>query len=935
MRKMSHTTTKICAALFATGLLLAGLADNLRPWRRLQVEFYALELESTKTRLAAVRERLTPRLDMERNAVREERQRFTEQRPESIRLEEGLRTLRGREERARMRLQETRYALAVAHQPGAEEAARERLKTALRERRRELEAWREEIAVQEKALHNLGAALAAAEGREEALNAELRPLEERLRELQRGASRRTWPLLGLFDPLVATEEVTLQDLPLLVPHSGAPRVDRCLTCHRGAQRHGFDEVPAPFGSHPRLDLFVSEGSAHPYAEVGCTICHGGEGRATAFDRAGHLPRDAAQEATWRQQWGYRPEHLPAQPILPSALVEAGCAACHQAQGETLAASTLDTGRRLSQRLGCGACHPALAETPGLPKRGPSLLRLASKTRPSWTARFLQDPKAFRPTTWMPHGFDSEGTDQGQRMRQAAEINAVVTYLFEHSQATALEPAPSGVSEAGRALWNRVGCTACHLLDPQATRDAYAPGFERLQGPHLAGMGSKAEADWLYAWLRDPRGHRSDTPMPNLRLDAEEAAAITAFLIAQQDNGWESTWQNRGLPPIDPAVRDGLVLEHLEQALPLRQSAARFEAMGQGERTLYLGERTLAQHGCHGCHAIPGFEDRPPPNVPLPHLAPQTAISWLDDASSGFHRTDDDPKPQRPTSGPDATTVKASVKAPRYDLSLGERTALATWLLASQMPEAPAHFPQVNPALVAGQRLIQHYGCRGCHSIAGRGGFSDLEGRPQQTPPALISEGRRVRPSWLLSFLRNPGEHPVRPWLHIRMPRFALSDPQFATLTRYFIEVDGASLLEAPARPASTTEETVGAVYFDVLQCGRCHDGQEDSGGLQVPQFAPSYQLARQRLRMPWVLEWILDPTGHDPQTSMPALVGDENDPSFLLRSLNAPMFINHKAQLQRVLKDEEALADFLADPERVAQSLCAHLWSLGEEESVR
>jgi hypothetical protein len=98
----------------------------------------------------------------------------------------------------------------------------------------------------------------------------------------------------------------------------------------------------------------------------------------------------------------------------------------------------------------------------------------------------------------------------------------------------------------------------------------------------------------------------------------------------------------------------------------------------------------------------------------------------------------------------------------------------------------------------------------------------------------------------------------------------------------------------------------------------------------VFHFAPNYRLAQQRLRVPWVEEWVLDPKRHDPKTTMPSLTGANNDSSFLLRSLNAPMFYTQKARLQRALKDEEALTAFLENPERVAQALRAHLWSLGE-----
>ena len=59
-----------------------------------------------------------------------------------------------------------------------------------------------------------------------------------------------------------------------------------LTVRRG--------LPQPFASHPRLDLFVGSLSPHTMADVGCTICHEGQGSATTFKWASHTPSDPLQ-----------------------------------------------------------------------------------------------------------------------------------------------------------------------------------------------------------------------------------------------------------------------------------------------------------------------------------------------------------------------------------------------------------------------------------------------------------------------------------------------------------------------------------------------------------------------------------------------------------------------------------------------------------------
>lgn len=56
-------------------------------------------------------------------------------------------------------------------------------------------------------------------------------------------------------------------------------------------RRGLDQ---PFTSHPRLDLFVGSTSPHKKGEMGCTICHDGQGSATDFKWASHTPNDPHQ-----------------------------------------------------------------------------------------------------------------------------------------------------------------------------------------------------------------------------------------------------------------------------------------------------------------------------------------------------------------------------------------------------------------------------------------------------------------------------------------------------------------------------------------------------------------------------------------------------------------------------------------------------------------
>ena len=64
---------------------------------------------------------------------------------------------------------------------------------------------------------------------------------------------------------------------------------------RSTIRRGLDQ---PYTSHPRLDLFVGPISPHKKGDMGCTICHDGQGSATDFKWASHTPNDAAAGHRW-------------------------------------------------------------------------------------------------------------------------------------------------------------------------------------------------------------------------------------------------------------------------------------------------------------------------------------------------------------------------------------------------------------------------------------------------------------------------------------------------------------------------------------------------------------------------------------------------------------------------------------------------------------
>ena len=92
-------------------------------------------------------------------------------------------------------------------------------------------------------------------------------------------------------------------------------------------------LPHPFSSHPRLDLFVGSLSPHKMMDVGCTICHEGQGSATSFQWASHTPNDPHQMKEWKDEHGWFSNHHWIFPMRPERFLESSCLKCHFAVTE--------------------------------------------------------------------------------------------------------------------------------------------------------------------------------------------------------------------------------------------------------------------------------------------------------------------------------------------------------------------------------------------------------------------------------------------------------------------------------------------------------------------------------------------------------------------------------------------------------------------------
>ena len=935
-------------------------ADYAQPWKRLQAEFRELERQELLQEAQEARQSLSDNeLAQMQGDVAEQERQLAAQRDEIGRLESERDRL-GRllyaadaDSRAvKSRLDTARYQFDQAVQGGdgsVIEASRtevDELTAELREKRKTVEEFTGQRDHVEEQLEEKRSGLTAAEARLAALRKGLDSLEQQAARLDKKIDffLLNAPLLDFLEPDLKVDQVMLSGLYNDINFTEVDRVDRCMTCHVAANRAGFEgeQWQEPFRTHPRLDLFLSPSSAHPYNRFGCTVCHGGLDRATDFARVGHTPENEEQKAEWIAKWGWEEQPFLETPILPASMSEAGCVSCHAADVWMPGTEDLQAGRELMRHFGCWVCHkleyPAFQE---LQRPGPSLVRLAGKVSPEWAYRWISAPRDFHPTTWMPHFFFQTNTTTPENLeRQRAEIRATVAYIWDHSERPEYPPAPPGDAARGEQLFATVGCTGCHLREAAASRDDFFPQVNRLHGPNLIRLGNKVSSGWLYAWLKNPKQYNPGTRMPSLRLSDQEAADLAAYLLSSTDPAYDEL----ELPEVDPAVRDELVLYYMQGKQTIEQSQASLEAMSDRERDVFLGEETIQKYGCWGCHELAGFENAKPIGVELTeegskplhqfdfghvHDVPHTRQDWIRTKLLDPRIWDKGKEPVK--------NYNELYRMPNFGMSPREADAVVANVMGFTKDSVNDSRKAAQTARAAhiadGRKLIIEYNCQGCHLVEGKG-HAILSAMDDATllPPNLAAEGARVQADWLFGFLHDPSQVTLRPWLSVRMPTFGFSDDQVNTLVTYFESTERRdSFLSQPERPGGR-ELAVGEVTFNMFQCAKCHPAGPAAAAAAntgTAELAPSLLLAKERLRHDWVPNWILDPQSWIRGTRMPANFQRSREGAYqspLAGVIDAPMWSAQKRQLMREFSSEDELREYVGDAHKVAGALRDHIW---------
>lgn len=866
--------------------------DYDREWKNVQRRFVLLEEEVTRANL----ERVERGIDRRKLAALEARRAEAEKRMEADQasieaLRAELQELENQLYRdtqdyqfAKAEFDVARYDFEVLRKTDPEAAARRA--QAIADRGRQVDELNLKMertsAERDRVRAELGSytgAVAEASAAIAELTREADRLRNRITAIQPSFTKSfilNAPLLDFMAPTLKIQQVITPNIVDDVNFTRVPKMDRCQTCHLAIDRRGYEKYPHPYRTHPNLDIYIGSDSPHPVGEIGCTVCHDGMGQSVTFRDAAHTPRTHEEEERWKREHRWEEPHLWDYPMLPVGMTEASCVKCHKTETYVPSAPRLEEAYLTYERAGCYACHKT-RNFENLRKPGPILTRIKSKLSPEWVETWIRNPRAIKPTTWMPKvWYNSNSSSPADAARNEVEIDAVVALLFDRSEEYALPipNPPRGDAKRGETIVRSVGCLACHLIDEKSRADV---PVRRTFGQPLQNIGTKTTYAWVYNWVRDPRHYSPGTYMPDLRLDDQQVADVASYLMTLKGPSGEGPKAT-----YDAKAVDEVLLDYLRAVMPAAEAEAQVKKMDARARQLALGERVVTRYGCFSCHEIKGFETTQPIGTELSEQGsklvsrldfafveiPHTKVAWFRQKLME-PRIFDTNKELKPLD---------KLRMPDFGFTRAEADRLVLALLSFQrdiQPEAasPPRTARLE-ALAEGRKLVERRNCVACHQIERFGGdYRTLVADPSLAPPLLTPEGAKVQPDWLYAFLRSPIT--IRPWLEVRMPTFGLDDEHWNRAIRYFGAVSGSI---GPFRThdimLASANVSAGRGLFELLRCQQCHVLGAIPKDQPTANLAPDLRMAPERLQADWILEWLKNPARIQPGTRMPAFWPD-------------------------------------------------------------
>jgi mono/diheme cytochrome c family protein len=459
-----------------------------------------------------------------------------------------------------------------------------------------------------------------------------------------------------------------------------------------------------------------------------------------------------------------------------------------------------------------------------------------------------------------------------------------TYRREHDGSDELPAVPAEPTEVqnpvptvseGRALFKKLNCTGCHILDGYA--------WDRNSGPALDNVTAKVSPEWILQWIRNPRGWRAKTRMPNLwpkPLDTgskrplppsapeyqkweaqmrEETVAIASFLVERSDN---------------PSVRPGAT----KDAKPMKADVKGYADVPGA--TIEKGKKAFESYGCQGCHAR-SDEDTAEEKLPeawrsrerdiaptLANMAGKTSADWIaywvEEPSRYWHGTK---MPNLRLSREEAASVGKYVASlaskPLNSADVAKEDVTLVTEQAKRLERVPCSNAngQLMTRVECGEKLIGYYGCFGCHNISGYeksapvapelGGFAKKDITTLDFGYAIADHHLQTTETFATLKLDSPRIY-RRDRIELKMADFDLSPREIRALV-VFLKGLVANRPRTAFKPADHPEYAAaleGRQLVEDYNCRACHV-IEGHGG-DIDQFRQAQLSADAQARAPYL-----------------------------------------------------------------------------------
>lgn len=472
-------------------------------------------------------------------------------------------------------------------------------------------------------------------------------------------------------------------------------------------------------------------------------------------------------------------------------------------------SLVNGGLLLLAELNCTACHaaPEAWKERLKAKPGPDLSAVGSRLDADSLWLMIRSPQSRKKGTQMPGLFAGEEGDE-------EKVEALVEYLS--TMKWNAPQVPAGDAERGKVLYHKVGCVACHepakdARPPKAAANAEIEKPGNASVPIL--LADAYDFTALSYFLQHPLVFRPAGRMPDMRLSAQEASDVAAYL-------------------------------HVGRVTEKATARAALKIPKQG---VEKGKLVFEQMNCVACHQTrQGTAPR------------QMSLNMLD-ASRG------------------CMADKQSSGTPRFDLNDLEKRALRLALKEIQKPAPQLTAQEKVDWQMSRLNCYACHDRDGkggpedprAQYFGVNDSTAESLGQLAHLPPMLDKVGRKLTRGWFEKILWGVGGS-VRPYMDTRMPNFGRA--QTEDLIAWLNEADklekpvtiDVSGLEKHHR-AELGRKLLGSTG---LACVSCH-GLKDRKSLGPPVIRLTHTV--ERLQPEYFKELLLNPQATQPGTVMPPM----------------------------------------------------------------